>query len=280
MTDLQESALVAWAFAIAIIAVPFALCGVRRLRAFIWSGGLPARLGALPVDEVEADEAPRGWKCAQLLVSPDGTQVRLAGVAIGGAYLAEDTAVCVAGRNHVPPALSCECGFYAFFDRTEAAKLLARRLGYDGQVIVRALCEVDLAGTVVVCDRGYRAERQRVLQVGLLPWCADCAGEGRLVRAQLLGAGGQSVQIPEVPAWGRARDSDRPLQPSVRLLREWPALRPLCLSCAELLGEGAVAITPLEVRGRLQTEVRWLDAGMVSTERVLAAHRPRPPLGF
>ncbi len=263
-----------------VIVAAVGLCGVRWLRAFVWGGGLPGRLGALPVEEVDADAAPRGWKCAQLLVSPDGAKVRLAGVAIGGAYAVDDVAVCVVGRRHTPPVLSCECGFYAFSDRADAVELLACRLGYDGQVVVRVLCEVDLAGTVIVCDRGYRAERQRVLQLGVLPWCADCAAEGWLKTAELFGADGRPAEfapLAALPPTGPARMIL--IDPSVRLRRQWSALRPLCRRCAESVRVGGVVLTPLQLADRLGTEVRWLDQALVPVQRVLASHQRIPGWG-
>ncbi len=259
--------------AFAVIAAALTLGWMPWLRSLVWSGRLPRRLGALPTEEVPADEAPRGWKCAQLLVSPDERKIRLAGVTIGGAYCVEDVAACVLGRGHLPPALSCECGFYAFSDRADAENMLACRFGYDEQVVVRVLCEVDLSGTVIVCDRGYRAERQRVLSIGLLPWCADCAASGRLVRASVVGTEGRLpttswVSVDEVHA-------SQGLHPSVRVRREWAALRPLCETCAERVGRGGVVLSLFATTQRMGTEVGWLDAGLIAGERVLAGHRPR-----
>lgn len=251
------------------------MLGRRRVRALVWRGGLPGRLGALPVEHVEAHEAPRGWKCAQLLLSPDADEVRLAGVSIGGSYRAEDRAACVRSRPHRPPALSCECGFYAFLDRDRAVDLLARRSGYDGDIIVRALCEVEFSGTVVEHEHGYRAEFQQVLGVGLLPWCADCAIQGRLEQARWLGSDGRPAL--SLGDWGPAAAVLRErLHPSVRLLQEWSPLRPACDTCARGLRPGADVFRLADVAARLGTEVRWLPPSAVSNERVLASHRPRP----
>jgi hypothetical protein len=268
-----------WMAATLLLGGGIALWGSERVRAFIWGGGLPGRLGALPVDDVPAESAPRGWKCAQLLASPDGTTVRLAGVAIGGTYVAEDTAVCAFNREHEVPSLACECGFYAFNDREQAIDLLACAVGVGGQVVVRALLEVDLGGTVIECERGYRAEHQQVLSVGLLPWCADCAVRGELVRATVIGG------LPKPPlVSARARTyaqqaAARSVHPSVRLRLSWGALRPLCGSCVETLGERALALDLVEIANHLATEVIWLDADLVPGDRVLAGHRPRPPWG-
>ncbi|MDQ3931670.1 MAG: hypothetical protein M3252_02385 [Actinomycetota bacterium] len=265
-------AAVGWCLLFSALAV--ALVKGPRLRAWAWAGGLPLRLGALPVEEVEADEAPRGWKCAQLVISLDGTQIRLAGLAVAGVYAAEDIAVCLRGADHVPPALDCVCGFYAFCDRRDAARLLARRLDYTGHVI-SVLCEVDLAGTVIVCDRGYRAERQRVLQVGLLPWCAGCAARGRLVPAELLSVEHAPFGITRLTFAGTNRSLAAHRRAQLR--HSWGSLRSLCDRCAS--AAGGVGLNLLQIAEQLGTEVRWLDAGLVAPERVLAVHRPHPLSG-
>lgn len=272
---MEFAGLVGLAAAALVVVAAFGFALVPWLRAFVWTGRLPGGWGALPVEDVASEDAPRGWKCAQLLIAPEAGAVRLAGVAIGGVYSAEDVAVCAFNRHHPSPCLRCECGFYAFCERMDAAGLLARRIGYDGQVVVRALCEVELSGTVIVCDHGYRAERQRVLQVGVLPWCADCAARGSLARARLLGADPRPAPVPP-PALSYAKQAaTEAIHLAVRLRLTWPVLRPLCLRCADAAGPSAAALTLAEAAGRLGTEVCWLDPGLVSGQRVLAAHRPR-----
>lgn len=249
--------------------------GRRRIRALVWHGRLPGRFGSLPVDDVEAHDAPRGWKCAQLLLSPNGAEVRLAGVSIGGSYRAVDEAVCVRSRPHHAPSLACECGFYAFMERDPAVDLLARRSGYDGDIVVRALCEVELAGTVIEHEQGYRGEIQRVLGVGLLPWCADCAVTGALVPATWLGCDGRPAL--SLGDWGPAAAVLRErLHASVRLLQEWSPLRPYCEPCADRLRPVGRVFALADVAARARTELWWLPTDVVSHERVLACHRPRP----
>lgn len=157
-----------------------ALAGIGRIQHFVWVGRLPRRIGALPRESVPAHRAPRGWKCAQLVLSPDRATVRLAGISLGCAYRVDDAAVCVRGRRHDPPALDCECGFYAFRDRDDAIGLLASRVGFSERV-VQVVCEVELAATVVEYDRGFRGGAQRVLDVRVLPWCAPCADRKSVV---------------------------------------------------------------------------------------------------
>lgn len=257
-----------------VLGAALLLAGWRQLQALVWGGRLPGRLGALPVEETGPEGAPRGFKAAQLLLSPDGRRVRLAGVAMGGLYEVEDGAVCILGRGHEPPHLACECGFYAFAARREAADLLGRRLGFDQEVVVETLCSVDLAGTVIVCERGYRAGWQRVLDVGVLPWCAACAGRGILEAAAALGADAPPAPVPRLTGHGQlaAEALDR-LHPAARQRREWAALRPLCGSCAAETPPGGTVLGLVELTGALGTEVGWLEPDLVPPHRVLAAHR-------
>lgn len=257
------------------------LAGRKRVRALVWRGLLPGRLGALPVEDVASHEAPRGWKCAQLLLSPDGTEVRLSGVSIGGSYSADDVAVCVRRREHLPPALDCECGFYGFTERHRAEDLLARRCGFDGDVVVRALLEVEFRGTVIEHEQGSRAERQQVLGLWLLPWCADCASRGRLVRAAGLASDGEPAL--RLNDWGPAAlVLQERLHVTVRVLQEWSPLRPLCRVCldqaraASPRAPGARELGLPELAAALGTEVGWLDEDVVSPQRVVTSHRPRP----
>lgn len=57
------------------------------------------------------------------------------------------------------PQLDCSCGFYALKESVKPT---------EGIVL-----EVELYGTVIVCERGYRAERQRVLGVTLPAKCGN-----------------------------------------------------------------------------------------------------------
>lgn len=263
--------MVGLAGAIALAAAAAMVFVLRRLQAAAWAGRLPGRIGALPVVEVGPEEVPRGWKVAQVLLGPEG-QVRLAGVAIGGSYAVEDRAVCVLGRRHTPPALTCECGFYAFRDRERALDLMARRMGWDHTIVVRVMLEVDLTGTVIECEYGYRAEQQRVLELRILPWCADCAAAGRLVPAAALAAATPPAPHPQ-DGHGQLAGLFRP-HPSTRERLEWTPLRPVCDGCGDAcLVEGEV-LTLLELANRLGTEVGWLDPDLVPADRVLAAHRP------
>lgn len=273
MTGLVGLALGTVAWVVVLVAVASLLVARKRFRALVWRGLLPGRVGALPVEDVASHDAPTGWKCAQLLLSPDRTEVRLSGVSIGGSYTAVDQAVCVRKRNHAAPSLDCECGFYAFTDRNEAVDLLARRCGFDGDVVVRTLLQVEFRGTVIEHEHGSRAELQQVLGMWLLPWCADCAAAGRLVAAKALASDGQPAL--RLNDWGPgALILQERLHMTVRLLQEWSPLRPLCRDCLDATSEHVVSLPALAAA--LGTEVAWLEEDVVDLDRVVTSHRPRP----
>lgn len=268
----------AWGVASLLFAAGLSLRWLHQVRAFVWSGGLPGGRGALPVIDVPADEAPRGWKCAQVLLHPVTGEIHLAGVALGGLYEVDDAAVCAFGRGHESPDLGCDCGFYAFIERARAVDLVARAAGPGAGTVVRALCEVDLAGTVIECDDGYRAGRQRVLGVRLLPWCAACARRGDLVHAERLAA----YRSAREPGAGDLRGyatmaSRRSIHDTVRARLERVPMHPICGSCGERAEERSTLLELTEVANRLGTEVGWLPTETVPVTRVLRVHRPRPP---
>ena len=132
----------------------------RHSRQRIWSGFAP---------DVSVD-ALRGYKVAQLIVADDDT-AWLAGVT-SLRYGVDALARC-RRRVCVPPGLDCRCGFYAFRERARAVELL-------GQLAIRhparsyALLTVDLDGSVLEYETGFRAQRQRVLRIELPDACMRC----------------------------------------------------------------------------------------------------------
>jgi hypothetical protein len=182
---------------VAVVLVSWSAC--RWLRTAAWQGRLPWRLGALPVEDRASHDPPRGYKVARLVVDPGGGAGGFLGLTVGGLYGADTSASCevlqgslppprrlgrrARPRQHDAPDLGCTCGFYAFQDRAGAEALLSTRPPVS-RLFGLALLEVDLAGTVIEFDRGFRASRQRVLGVGVPPWCVPCATAGRARRAQ------------------------------------------------------------------------------------------------
>jgi hypothetical protein len=212
-----------------------ALAGDRHVTAKRWRG--------LP--QVDEDDARRGYKTAQVLVAEDGSAATLSGITLGGSYRAEDRARC-ARRGCAAPGLDCECGFYAFKRRADALDLLRETLLANG-LRHKALLTVELEGTVLQYEKGYRAERQRVLGVQLERICAVCRVHGHGSTATVLAASRQFRlptygRLPGVGAAGPATAG-------------WWPVRPVC---AEHVPDRSVVLGPSDLAGLLGTEVTWL----------------------
>jgi hypothetical protein len=280
----------------------------RRVRNAAWLGRLPGRLGALPTEDRGSYDRPSGFKVARLTADPGTGEGRFLGLTLGGAYAADDLAGCEVlagsispprrwGRRrvpepHDPPDLACTCGFHAFRDRAEALELLATRPPVS-RMFGPVLLEVDLAGTVVEFDRGYRASQQRVLGVHVPRWCLPCARGGRGRPAvRLAGIAGADLE--------RACRSDLPDQPSlyryalaahhlevVRRLEGRAALRPVCEDHTPVVAPpdperapSTVVLELADLAAGLGTEVRWLDDEVFALRRFLeAVSWPPPPRG-
>jgi hypothetical protein len=119
-------------------------------------------------------EAVRGYKVAQLIVSTNDT-AWLAGV-ISLRYGIDTLAHC-RRRTCEPPGLDCRCGFYAFRDRARALELLGQ-LGVRHPARSYVLLSVDLDGTVLEYESGFRGQRQRVLRIEIPDACMRCLRAG------------------------------------------------------------------------------------------------------
>lgn len=78
-------------------------------------------------------------------------------------------------RDHVAPAIDCTCGFHAVDEATElrrVAKVFADSV----------LLDVELAGTIVEHERGYRAGTQQVYGVRFSGSCWRCGALAALVQ--------------------------------------------------------------------------------------------------
>lgn len=141
--------------------------------------GLPRREGDLPV---------MAWKRARIVRTPNG--YRFGGVMhsgsqydavseascnsrasasavylrmispVFGAYLSPETESVSA---HSAPDEHCRCGFYGLTERPET-------VGEQSHLLL----EVEFFGTVIVAEKGYRAQKQRVLAVHLPQRCEFC----------------------------------------------------------------------------------------------------------
>ena len=239
-----------------LVLLPVALPGLlflveRRLRRRAW----------LSRDEELSVDPQRAYKVALLLAEPDGRRVILGGITQGRAYVVEDEAACPRARCE-SPGLDCVCGFYALKDRSEAEDLLASnyplRTAWNG-----ALLTVELEGRVLQYERGYRAQRQRVLRVEVGPQCTRCLRRGEVRQATAIG--GRPVERREVVLGG----SGRLHEPAARV-----PLRPVCAEHAPV-GEDAVVMNLAELANRLGTEVRWRTTRTEVPSVLAPRHRPR-----
>lgn len=175
-----------------------------------------ARPPQWPTRVSRQDEPIRARKAAGLCVQ-DG-RLRFCGFTLGGTYGADAVAshenVLLGGDGGKPhtspdPTGRCRlCGFYALSEFNTPAKVVL---------------DVELFGTVVVHQKGWRASRQRVLVCWLHPQCA---------------CGREAVGVGVVGS----------LEPRCRV-------HPICGTCAWSL------MSLVDVAGELGCEVRWKPTG-------------------
>jgi hypothetical protein len=197
----------------------------------------------LALPEERDTDARRGYKTAQVLVAADGSSATLAGITVGGRYKPEDRARC-STRGCEPPGMDCSCGFYAFTSRAEAVDLLRETLACNG-LRDKALLTVELDGTVLEYERGYRAERQRVLGVQFERTCSSCRREGVGRPATHLAAD-YDFRLPALARY---------VSPAAAASRGMLPVRPVC---EEHMRAEALALRLPELTGLLGTDVGWL----------------------
>jgi hypothetical protein len=240
---------------------------------------------------------------ARLVAGPTSAEGGFLGLTVGGLYGADAAAVCEVlagtlapprrwGRRPEPaphgvPDLACTCGFYALKERAPALELLSARPPIS-RLFGTALLEVDLAGTIIEFQRGFRASDQRVLGVRVPPWCLPCAADGELrPAARLAGlanrplAASLGAEIPRLPLADRAAVMAHHVSLLDRLAGR-AALRPVCDGHA-FPAPGADDWAPSVVLGladlaaRLGTEVRWLDDDGFDVDGYVEAVAWTPP---
>jgi hypothetical protein len=267
-----------------------------------------ARLGRrrpLPSETRASADRPRGYKVARLVADPRTFGGSFLGLTVGGLYTSEGTASCEVldgalppprrwGRRrppppHLAPDLGCSCGFYAFARRTAAAELLASRPPVS-RLFGTALLEVDLAGTVIEFDRGYRSGQQRVLGVQVPQLCLPCAADGEVQPARrLAGLAGRLLERglqDEVPRLSSAYRLALAVHHASLLQRlaGRAALRPVCDdhtlvpdATTEWRADELLVLELADLAARLGTEVRWLDHERFDVFGFVEAVSWRPP---
>jgi hypothetical protein len=106
-----------------------------------------------------------GWRVWRVAETRAG--LRLLSVVYDDVWRPRRAAVAVCSHAHEAPAAACVCGIHALADRTTAERYLVGR--NDPWIVGRVLGLVSLWGTVVECERGWRAERGYPLRL----WAAD-----------------------------------------------------------------------------------------------------------
>lgn len=104
-----------------------------------------------------------GWKTLSVMVTKKG-KLRLVGYG-NRKYGIDATAVCNYQSDHVAPVWECSCGFYALTEKPTTPEL-----GWF-------MAEVELFGTVIAGEHGWRASRQRVLSMEVFRSCQANGGE-------------------------------------------------------------------------------------------------------
>lgn len=202
------------------------------------------------LDEGALDEPIMAVKRAHVRLSPDGSEATLTGLTAGSRYAVDARASCPRGCPVPDP--SCRCGFYAMRGDLEARQLPHEAVWARRAEPLSVRLDVELSGVVLEYDLGYRAERQRVREVGVPDRCVPCAAQGLDQQAAGLIARPRQIAHPFSGA-GNPYLGD----PS---LRDWLELRSACLDHWHASDEGpALSLDDLE--DLLGTRVRWEASG-------------------
>lgn len=184
------------------------LTGYRMWRV-VFEGDEPTFL-PLNMPTPEWNGAAAGWVAASCLhglptpIGPTGSPV----VWLGGGRIDRLT---FRSEHHVPDEL-CSCGFYALKELDPDLLILARagfrvHDGRDGSKRI-VIGRVELAGKVIEHERGYRAERARIVE--LIPVRGSHAEVRDLARRLGLGLA-PAVRAPRIHdprgRWARSRAS-------------------------------------------------------------------------
>jgi hypothetical protein len=196
------------------------------------------------------DEPIPAVKRAHVRLSPDGREATLTGLTAGSRYAVDARATCPRGCPVPDP--SCRCGFYAMRGDPEARQLPHEAAWARRAEPLSVRLDVELSGVVLEYDLGYRAERQRVVEVGIPDRCVACAAQGLDSQAAGLIARPRQIAHPFSGA-GNPYLGDP-------ALRDWLELRSACLD--HWRGEpGLPALSLDDLGDLLGTRVRWEASG-------------------
>lgn len=146
----------------------------------------PSKPKAAKPDEVDTTRSEPfvGWKTLSIHVTKKG-KLRLLGAGYTK-YDVDATAKCTYGHNHASPDWDCTCGFYAL-----SAKPTTAECGWF-------LANVELFGTVIEGEHGWRASRQRVLSMSAFRECQAKDGEcGKKAKGFQVGQSGRVWPVCE-----------------------------------------------------------------------------------
>lgn len=222
---------------------------------FLWAASSDER--DLPEGELEdaaLDEPIFAVKRAHVRLSPDGREATLTGLTAGSRYAIDARATCP--RGCATPTPTCRCGFYAMRSDVESRQLPSEASWARRADPLSVRLDVELSGVVLEYELGYRAERQRVVEVGIPDRCVPCAAAGVDRQAAGLIARPRHIASPFGGA-GNPYVGDP-------TLRDWLELRSACLDHWESApGQPALALGDLA--GLLDTVVRWEASGTAGT---------------
>jgi len=169
------------------------------------------------ISEGTSDEPILAVKRAHIRLSPDGDEATLTGLTAGSRYAADATASCPRGCPEPRP--TCRCGFYAMRSDVEARNLAHEATWARRAEPLSVRLDVELSGVVLEYDLGYRAQRQRVIEVGIPDRCVPCAEQGidrqaagmiarpRQVGSHLAGTGNPYLGDPSLRTWSELRSA-------------------------------------------------------------------------
>lgn len=204
------------------------------------------RAGA--IDEEVRDEPIHAVKRAHVRLAPDGASATLTGLSAGGRYAIDARAWCP--RGCTVPTESCRCGFYAMHGDPESRELSTSVPWARRAEPLSVRLDVELSGVVLEYELGYRAERQRVLEVGIPDRCVPCAAQGVDQQAAGLIARERRTSTP----FGGAP------YPGEAAIADWLELRAACLDHWRE-APGLPALSLPDLAELLGTRVTWEASG-------------------